>query len=97
MPDESQSTLSTAAAPPLSSTSTLVAPSSSAGKPPVAQPASVTDAGIALDQFAIELSHRDKRVELLNAFVFSERRLGHFKDIKANYQARFEAFADQPA
>jgi hypothetical protein len=52
---------------------------------------------ITLDQFGIELSHRDRRVELLNAFVFGERQAGHFKDSKANYLARFEAFADQPA
>ena len=97
MPDDNQST---AALPATSATSTAIgstAASPAVRMPPVVQPAPTPDPEITLDQFAIELSRRDKRVELLNAFVFAERRAKHFKDTKKNYLARFDAFADQPA
>jgi len=97
MPDDNQSA---AAMPATSATSTAIgstAVSPTVSKPTAVQPAPTPDPEITLEQFGIELSHRDKRVELLNAFVFAERQAKHFKDTKKNYLARFAAFADQPA
>jgi hypothetical protein len=52
---------------------------------------------ITLSQFGVELSRADKRVELVNAFIFSQKQAGFVKDTKANYQARFAAFVNHPA
>jgi hypothetical protein len=52
---------------------------------------------ITLEQFAIELSLRDKRVGLVNGFVFVEKRARHFKDVESAYQARYIAFVTTPA
>lgn len=52
---------------------------------------------ITLEHFGMKLSGIDKRVELVNAFIFVERAARHFKDTEANYQARFVAFEKQPA
>lgn len=51
---------------------------------------------ITLEQFAIELSARDNRVELINAFVFTERVERHFKDLEGKYNARFQSFLTKP-
>jgi hypothetical protein len=51
---------------------------------------------LTLNQFGIELSQRDNRMELVNAFVFLERQEGNHKDTEAGYQARFEAFLNKP-
>ena len=51
---------------------------------------------ITLTQFGIELSRSERRVELLNAFIFIENQSKRFKDTKSAYLARFAAFVDQP-
>lgn len=50
---------------------------------------------ITLDQFATEVSARDKRIALLHGFVFQEKLARRFKDTESNYQARFVTFASQ--
>ena len=97
MSDDNQSAAPMPVASATPATAGTTASTAATGKLPALQPAPTPDPEITLDQFAIELSHRDKRVELLNAFVFSERQAKHFKDTKKNYLARFDAFADQPA
>ena len=52
---------------------------------------------VTLDEFGIGLSQRDDRHELVNAFIYMERRAGKHKDTEAAYQARYVAFLDQPA
>jgi Mrp family chromosome partitioning ATPase len=47
---------------------------------------------ITLQEFMQKLSARDNRVELINAFYYTERQAGHIKDFEANFQARFVAF-----
>ena len=51
---------------------------------------------ITLEQFGVELSQRDNRVELLNAFIFTQSNSGYYKDTEANYQARFVDFLNKP-
>jgi hypothetical protein len=97
MSDDNQSVASATVAPAMQSATSLAVPSATASTQPVAQSAPPAEPEVTLDQFGIELSHRDKRVELLNAFVFAERQAKHFKDTKTNYLTRFDAFADQPA
>lgn len=60
------------------------------------QPAAPAEHEITLTQFGIELSRSEKRVELLNAFIFLENQGKRFKDTKTAYLARFAAFVDQP-
>ncbi|WP_175787417.1 hypothetical protein [Burkholderia anthina] len=52
---------------------------------------------ITLEEFGMKLSGSDKRVELVNAFIFVERNARQFKDTEANFQTRFVAFEQQPA
>jgi hypothetical protein len=47
---------------------------------------------ITLQEFMQKLSQRDNRVELINAFFFTERQAGHIKDYESEFQARFVAF-----
>jgi hypothetical protein len=48
---------------------------------------------ITLDEFMQKLSLRElKRVELVNGFHYTERKLGTVKDYESNFQARFVAF-----
>lgn len=63
---------------------------------PTQAPLPVGTPEMTLDQFGIELSQRDQRVELVNAFIFMERKAGHFKDADSNYQDRFTAFLNKP-
>jgi hypothetical protein len=49
-----------------------------------------------LERFAIELSLRDKRVGLVNGFVFVEKQARHFKDVESAFQARYDAFVTTP-
>lgn len=39
-----------------------------------------------------KLSLRDGRVELVNAFYFTEKKTGVVKDLETKFQARFTAF-----
>ena len=47
---------------------------------------------ITLDEFLQKLSGRDKRVELVNGFYFTERQSGANKDYESNFQSRFVEF-----
>lgn len=87
MPDDIQN-----AAPAKGGTSAKAAKQDTAG----AQNPAPADAELTLDQFGLELSQRDTRVELLNAFVVLERSAGNHKDTEAGYQARFDAFLNKP-
>ncbi|HEX7642016.1 MAG TPA: hypothetical protein VF472_07355 [Burkholderiaceae bacterium] len=95
MPDDNQIAVSAPVATTTPTVGGSASSSSVTGKPAVAQPQPEPE--VTLEQFGIELSRRDKRVELLNAFVFAERLAMRFKDTKTNYLTRFDAFADQPA
>ncbi len=68
-----------------------------AAKSPPKQTVSNPEPAITLTQFGIEFSKKEKRVELLNAFIFTQRQAGFHKDVKSAYIGRFEAFVHQPA
>lgn len=55
------------------------------------------DFPLSLAEFCQRLSATDKRVELIGAFHHVEKAAGALQDTSANYSARFEAFANQPA
>jgi hypothetical protein len=50
-----------------------------------------------IDEFCAGLSAKDRRVELIAAFHFDEKRAGNLKDTDANFRERFTAFANKPA
>lgn len=52
---------------------------------------------LTLDEFCARLSAKDKRVELISGFHFTEKRAGRTKDSEAAYSARFSAFQNEPA
>lgn len=58
-------------------------------------PAEVID--LALDEFCVRVSVKDRRVELLAAFHAVERAAGRLKDTEQAFAARFSAFQTQPA
>jgi hypothetical protein len=72
----------------------------SADKPEASQSQPSNDAAdehqVTLEQFAIELSIRDRRVPLVNSFVFVEKQAARFKDTESAYQQRYDAFVDAP-
>lgn len=47
---------------------------------------------ITLEDYIRKLSLRDKRIELINGFYYTEKQAGHIKDYESNFQARFIAF-----
>lgn len=49
-----------------------------------------------LDEFCARLSQSDRRVELIGAFHFDEKRNKRVKDTEANFRARFDAFINKP-
>ncbi|MFM0165765.1 hypothetical protein PQR39_35715 [Paraburkholderia sediminicola] len=51
---------------------------------------------VSLEHFATRLSATDKRVALIYGWVNSEKRTKKFRDLPANYQARYAAFANKP-
>lgn len=59
--------------------------------------AAPTDFPVTLDEFCTRLSTADKRVELIGAFHSVEKAARRHRDTEANYQARFDAFINQPA
>lgn len=63
----------------------------------VEQPTVGADFPLGLGEFCARLSASDRRVELIGAFHFAEKRAGRVKDTEANYKARFSAFCRQPA
>lgn len=48
-------------------------------------------------EFVQALSLRDKRVELVNAFLHAERKAGRNHDTESAFERRFAAFANLPA
>lgn len=52
---------------------------------------------VTLDNFCLSLSTRDRRVELIGAFHHSQKLSGQTFDTPANYQERYDDFANQPA
>lgn len=52
---------------------------------------------ITLDEFCTRLSKTDRRVELIGAFHFDEKRGERVKDTEANFSGRFDKFANKPA
>ena len=55
------------------------------------------DPTMPLEQFCQQLSIRDRRVELVNAFFGEMKREGVVKDTEAGFDARFTAFCGRPA
>lgn len=51
---------------------------------------------LTLQEFCIRLSVDDRRVELIGAFEFDERRAGRLKDTAEAYAARYQAFINKP-
>jgi len=49
-----------------------------------------------LDEFCRRLSEKDRRVELIGAFHFTERAASRTSDTEQQYRARFEAFTKKP-
>lgn len=79
------------------SASTDTAPSTApAVATPAKAPANPAIPDITLEEFCVRVSKSDRRVELIGAFHFVEKKAGHFKDAESNYQARFQAFATKP-
>jgi len=71
-----------------------VKPPVAAGNPPGSAPIAPR---ITIEQFCTALSATDKQVELIGSFHNAERAAGHHADSHENYQARYLAFASQPA
>lgn len=91
MPEQAATIVAIAAVAPVAGASTAGTTAVQPGQsPPVGEHA------ITLTQFGIELSRSEKRVELLNAFIFMESQAARFKDTKPAYLARFDAFVHQP-
>lgn len=51
---------------------------------------------LTVDEFCRRLSISDRRVELLGAFHFDEKRNGRVKDTETNFRARFDEFVNKP-
>jgi hypothetical protein len=51
---------------------------------------------LTVEEFCRRLSVTDRRVELLGAFHFDEKRNGRVKDTETNFRARFDEFANKP-
>lgn len=49
---------------------------------------------ITLDEFMQKLSMRDKRVEMVNAFYFTEKQKGSIKALESEFQAQFVDFTN---
>ena len=52
---------------------------------------------LALEEFCLQLSQVDKRVELIGGFHYTEKVAGRLKDTRQAYQTRYMAFLTQPA
>lgn len=70
---------------------------SAAGLPPSESTVVDADSDVTLEEFCLRKSQVDRRVELLGAFDFDEKRAGHFKDKEAAFETRFQAFITKPA
>lgn len=63
---------------------------------PVDDPQPVDTTTVPLDEFCMDTSRTDTRVELLAVFAFRERAAGRFHDTVANYRARYNGTHDSP-
>jgi hypothetical protein len=63
---------------------------------PEPQAAPQTEEPLTLDQWAVEQSRTDKRVELLNAFVAVTRAAGTNAMLRSAWNAGYAAFATRP-
>lgn len=66
-------------------------------KTSVDQPVELAEDAITVEEFCTRLSQNDRRVELIGAFHFDEKRNGRFKDAESAFAARFDKFATTPA
>lgn len=57
-----------------------------------ATPAKSGEFPVTLDNFCVELSQTDKRVELIGGFHYTERLAGRYRDVASAYRLRFQAF-----
>lgn len=60
------------------------------------QAAPQTEEALTLDQWAVERSRAENRVELLNGFVAVQRASGPLAQLKAEWDAAYSAFANRP-
>lgn len=73
-----------------------------ATQPPTVEEPLVADATpqsepeVTLQEYLIRLSQRDSRIELINAFHFTETQDGHLKDTESRFDARLKAFSETP-
>ena len=58
--------------------------------------AAPSDTAVSLDEYCMQLSKSDRRVELIGAFHKSEMRQRRGKDTEANYSARYQTFINKP-
>ncbi len=52
---------------------------------------------VTLNEWCVETSKHDRRMELLHAFQVGERAKGHIKDMSAEFSKRYAEFAVAPA
>lgn len=55
-----------------------------------------SDFPLTLDEFCLQLSNTDKRVESIGAFHATEKASGRVKDTAPAYSERFNAFLTKP-
>lgn len=77
---------------------TAPAPADTAAVAPAVAPAATHHRHfkVSLEHFATGLSKRDKRVALIHGWAHTEKAAKRFRDLPANYEARFKAFENQP-
>lgn len=69
----------------------------SKAKPGLEQPLELSEDAITVEEFCTRLSQNDRRVELIGAFHFDEKRSGRIKDSESAFAERFDKFATTPA
>lgn len=69
----------------------------SKAKTGVEQPLELSEDAITVEEFCTRLSQNDRRVELIGAFHFDEKRNGRIKDSESAFAQRFDKFATTPA
>jgi hypothetical protein len=71
-------------------------PSTTNAAAPVAAPKPQAAFKVSLERFATKLSGTDKRVALIHGFVHMMKVAKKTRDLPANYQAAYEAYASTP-
>lgn len=56
----------------------------------------VVEQSLTLNEFCQRLSQKDKRVELIAAFHYTETAAGTVKDVESAFADRFAAFINKP-